>query len=80
MDSTKFLAAALEWEEKKVTQSEEEQVGMEELGMIWQKEALIKKACKWLEDNIFDYPWWDDDAPNFTTDDIINDFKKAMEE
>lgn len=80
MDSAKLFALALEMEEKKVIQSEEEQVGMGELGMMWQKQALIKKACEWLENNLFDYPWYDNDAPNFTIDDIINDFKKAMEE
>lgn len=80
MDSAKLFALALEMEEKKVIQSEEEQVGMGELGMMWQKQALIKKACEWLENNLFDYPWWNDDAPNFTINDIINDFKKAMEE
>lgn len=43
-------------------------------------DIFIKKACEWLKDNIFDYPWWDYDAPSFDDDDIVNDFRKAMEE
>lgn len=44
------------------------------------KKGVINKACKWLEDNLFNYPWYDNEAPNFTVNDVINDFKKAMEE
>lgn len=44
----------------------------------WKEEQLIDKACKWLEENIDNYyqtcefeSFWDD---------MIKDFKKAMEE
>lgn len=51
-----------------------------EEGAKWADKTMIERACEWLEDNIFDYPWWDDDAPSFDDDDIVNDFRKAMEE
>lgn len=51
--------------ERLAESSEEEQVGMNELGMMWQKQALIKKACEWLENYAVVY---------------IEEFKKAMEE
>jgi hypothetical protein len=43
------------------------------------KKEIISKACEWLEDNLFNYPWYDNEAPNFTINDVMNDFKKAME-
>ena len=46
----------------------------------WADRTMIEKACEWLKDNIFEYPWWDDDAPSFNENDIVNDFRKAMEE
>lgn len=49
-------------------------------GKLDSKIKFIEKACEWLEDNLFNYPWYDIDAQNFTANDIINDFKKAMEE
>ena len=42
----------------------------------------LDEACKWIEENIFDYPWWDLDSEpnsNFSAEDIANDFRKAME-
>lgn len=41
---------------------------------------FINKACEWFKNNIFKYPWWDNDAPSFDENDIVNDFRKAMEE
>lgn len=46
----------------------------------WADKTMIEKACEWIKDNLFDYPWFDDDAPSFDENDIINDFRKAMEE
>jgi hypothetical protein len=43
------------------------------------KKEVVSKACEWLEDNLFNYPWYDNEAPNFTINDVMNDFKKAME-
>lgn len=48
-------------------------------GKLDSKIQFIEKTCEWLKDNLFNYPWYDIDAPNFTVNDIINDFKKAME-
>lgn len=74
MDSAKLLA--LEMEGKKVTQFEEEQVGMGELGMMWQKKALIKKACKWLDANFPEI----ENVGSYYKKSFIELFKKAMEE
>ena len=57
--------------------SEEEQVGIGELGMIWQKKALIKKACEWLDSINTDYYM---DSGIFQMNDLIRDFKKYLEE
>ena len=46
----------------------------------YKKSEWIETACKWLKDNIFEYPWWDDDDPSFDDDDIVHDFRKAREE
>ena len=46
----------------------------------YKKNEWMETACKWLNDNIFEYPWWDDDAPSFNENDIVKDFRKAMEE
>lgn len=80
-----MMYSALEWGEKKVTQSEEEQVGMGELGMMWQKKALIKKACKWMREEF--YTSKDRDGHNIlvsascdNVEELIKDFEKQMEE
>lgn len=41
----------------------------------------LDEACKWIEENIFDYPWYPDSEQNtdFSAEDIANDFRKAME-
>lgn len=62
--------SAMEWADEHPNLSEEEQVGMGELGMMWQKKHLIDKACKWLLKGGY--------FVNNT--ETINDFKKAMEE
>lgn len=71
-----MMYSALEWGEKKVTQSEEEQVGMGELGMMWQKKALIKKACEWLDANFPEI----ENIGSYYKKSFIEQFKKAMEE
>ena len=40
-----FIEGA-KWADANPNLSEEEQVGMGELGMIWKKKALIKKSCE----------------------------------
>lgn len=45
-------------------------------GAEWQKEQLIDKACKWLEEHLLDY--WQQSVTDSTN--FVNDFHKAMEE
>ena len=65
--------------EKLVEPSEEEQVGMNELGMMWQKQALIKKACEWLENIDFASEYFYDGEGFFDNAIVVEEFKKAME-
>jgi hypothetical protein len=63
--------------------SEEEQVGMGELGMIWQKKHLIDKACEWLQENVNKYSYVIKIENTkyrkvHFTDSLIEDFSKAM--
>lgn len=66
--------------EKLAESSEEEQVGMNELGMMWQKQALIKKACEWLENIDFASEYFYDGEGFFENAILVEEFKKAMEE
>ena len=44
-------------------------------------DAFIKKACKWLEDNLYDYAGFDDRKNIVPFDEsIFEDFKEAMED
>ncbi len=45
-----------------------------------QKQQLIEKACKWLEENIYHRVYECGDKLGFPTADFIEAFKKAMEE
>lgn len=58
--------------------SEEEQVGMGELGMIWQKKHLIDKACEWLRLNTNWDDEWDEMGRNMNYG-KIEEFRKEME-
>lgn len=65
-------------------------------GAKWADKTMIEKACKWLEDNLFDHSpdkevidieWSTSIISNLivcdyfnSIDECINDFKKAMEE
>lgn len=70
--------ASVEWSDEHPNISEEEQVGMAELGMIWQKKALIDKACKWLRSNADNY--CDNGGYGIAIESLLNSFRKAMEE
>lgn len=76
-DDKEFIQKAFEegakWADSHPNLSEEEQVGMGSLGMMWQKKALIDKACKWLQDSVYD-------RYIEMHEDNIEDFRKAMEE
>ena len=72
------------WADEHLNLCKEEQVGMNELGMMWQKQALIKKACEWLKKELIDNR--DNFGYNvvssfdtFTLSEFIEEFKKAME-
>lgn len=49
-DFTIGFESGAKWADEHPNLCKEEQVGMNELGMMWQKQALIKKVCEWLED------------------------------
>lgn len=68
------------WADEHPVLTEEEQVGMSGLGMEWQKQALIKKACKYLQDNIDkDLVIYCNDTWK-SRDEFIVNLIKAMEE
>lgn len=50
MEGIPTYADAIEWADEHPCMSEEEQVGMEGLGMVWQKKHLINKAIDVLVD------------------------------
>ena len=60
------------WADEHQNLSEEEQVGMGELGMEWQKKHLIDKACEWLTQQ-------EEMIGVSFEEDFIERFKKAME-
>ena len=64
--------------ERLVESSKEEQVGMNELGMMWQKQALIKKACEWLENIDFASEYFYDGEGFFENAILVEEFKKAI--
>lgn len=48
-------------------------------GAKWADKTMIDNACKWIEDNIFDFPWYDSEV-EFSSKDVADAFRKAMEE
>lgn len=56
-----------------------------EVGATWAKERVIKEACEWLNDNLFEVITGIDDTSvmsfeNIGLNEFIENFKKAMEE
>lgn len=47
-------------------------------GAKWADKTMIEKACKWLKDNIENYYYLEDCVEYF--DEMIEDFRKSMEE
>ena len=73
-----IFRASMEWINLHPNLSEEEQVGMSGLGMIWQKNHLIDKACEWLSKALDNFYIGTQQA-NFTDKvKFIESFKKAM--
>lgn len=47
----------------------------------YREEKLIEKACEWLKENANDYlDWYDWERCRVSVDELLHDFKKAMEE
>lgn len=44
-----------------------------------ERKRFLDKACRWIEDNIFDFPWYDSEG-EFSSKDVADAFRKAMEE
>lgn len=65
----------VKWADEHPNLCKEEQVGMNELGMMWQKQALIEKACKWLEEKNKMCMY---ELEMILGKNFIKDFKKAM--
>jgi hypothetical protein len=40
--------------------------------------TAMENAIKFIEDNIFDYPWYDSES-DFSATDIANDLRKTLE-
>lgn len=79
----KAFVEGAKWADKHPNLSEEEQVGMGELGMMWQKKHLIEKACEWLQENVNKYSYVIKIENTkyrkvHFTDSLIEDFSKAM--
>ena len=46
----------------------------------WADKTMIDKACEWVENHIFDFPWYDNEHGDFSSKDVANALRKAMEE
>ena len=46
----------------------------------WADKTMIDKACEWVENHIFDFPWYDNEQGDFSSKDVANALRKAMEE
>lgn len=44
------------------------------------KMVNLDDVCNWLENHIFDFPWYDNEQGDFSSKDIANALRKAMEE
>lgn len=55
------------------------QVGVD-YGVKYADKTMIEKACQWIEKHIFDFPWYDNEQGDFSSKDIANALRKAMEE
>ena len=47
----------------------------------WKEQQMIEKACEWLEDNANEYlDWYDWEQCRVNKDELLHDFREAMEE
>ena len=50
-------------------------------GAKWADKTMIERVCEWLKDNANGYlDWYDWEECRLNTDNLLYDFKKAMEE
>lgn len=50
-------------------------------GAEWADKTMIEKVCEWLKDNVNNYlDWYDWGECKLNTDELLYDFRKAMEE
>lgn len=50
-------------------------------GAEWADKTMIEKVCEWLKDNVNNYlDWYDWEECKLNTDELLYDFRKAMEE
>ena len=79
-----FIEGA-KWADENPNLSEEELIGMDELGMMWQKKHLINRSYEYLRTHLWQNVDADNDpivesVRNITLDDFIKDFKRYLEE
>lgn len=75
---TDAFEAGAKWADCHPNISEEEQVGLGGLGMMWQKKHLIDKAFEWLCKNMTSTDYFGING-NISKPDFIQKFKDAME-
>jgi hypothetical protein len=44
------------------------------------KMVSLDDVCDWIENHIFDFPWYDNEQGDFSSKDVANALRKAMEE
>ena len=44
------------------------------------KMVNLDDVCEWVENHIFDFPWYDNEQGDFSSKDVANALRKAMEE
>lgn len=44
------------------------------------KMVNLDDVCNWVENHIFDFPWYDNEHGDFSSKDVANALRKAMEE
>lgn len=49
------------------------------MGAKWADKTMIEKACEWITEHIFDFPWYDSES-ELSSKDIAEEIRKAMEE
>lgn len=71
-----ILIASVSWTDKSLTVNEEKAF---QAGARWADKTMIDKVCKWITENIFDFPWYDSES-ELSSKDIAEEIRKALEE